>query len=236
MGRGDYYRWNTKRTVEDGLTLSTKHLAAGLNRAQDEDGYSGPVQAGSLQWSKTSTGEVTNSIGYVIERRGRVVLVRFRYTTTRRSGEKIESDYRVPMTWTVPNYGGRRWWWICPLVKNGQVCGRRVGKLYCPNGALLFGCRHCYDLTYESTRQSEGDRIQDRLWTIRRRLGARGTLFDRCPDKPKWMHWETYARLADEYWRLWWADLREMNRRFGLGIELEEGDIARRAREIAARG
>ncbi|MHC4269878.1 MAG: hypothetical protein ACYSWS_04665 [Planctomycetota bacterium] len=50
-------------------------------------------------------------------------------------------------------YGGQRWWFICPLVVNGEVCGRRVGVLYL-GGGEYFGCRHCYDLTYLCQKES----------------------------------------------------------------------------------
>jgi hypothetical protein len=33
--------------------------------------------------------------------------------------------------------------------------GRRVGKLYLPPSARYFGCRHCYDLTYNSVQQHD---------------------------------------------------------------------------------
>ena len=56
-------------------------------------------------------------------------------------------DYRVRLTTTRPQFGGLRWWFICPLIKAGKACGRRVGKLFSPPGERYFGCRHCYDLT-----------------------------------------------------------------------------------------
>ena len=48
----------------------------------------------------------------------------------------------VRLVSTRPNYGGRRWWFVCPLV------GRRVAKLYLPPGARLFGSGDAYGLTY----------------------------------------------------------------------------------------
>jgi hypothetical protein len=41
-----------------------------------------------------------------------------------------------------PSFGGRRWWFICP------VTAKRVGKLYVPNGATHFAGRKAHDLTY----------------------------------------------------------------------------------------
>ena len=60
------------------------------------------------------------------------------------------TPYVVRLTTTVPHLGGFRYWFCCPLTRNGHVCGRRVGKLYLPPGGRYFGCRHCYQLTYQS--------------------------------------------------------------------------------------
>lgn len=62
--------------------------------------------------------------------------------------------YPVRLTATAPRFGGRRWWFLCPL----PGCGRRVGKLYLPLGATGFGCRHCYYLTYRSSQEAKAGR------------------------------------------------------------------------------
>ena len=49
-------------------------------------------------------------------------------------------------------FGGSRWWGRCPLQVNGRPCNRRVGKLYSPSRAAYFGCRICFELTYESAQ------------------------------------------------------------------------------------
>jgi len=57
--------------------------------------------------------------------------IRLYYThTDRRSGEKSEMDFKIPLTTTLCNYGGVRYWFICPLSKNGQYCGKGVGAIY----------------------------------------------------------------------------------------------------------
>jgi hypothetical protein len=39
-----------------------------------------------------------------------------------------------------------------------------VGKLYLPPGGKFFGCRQCYDLTYESCQRSHKyDRFLDHI-------------------------------------------------------------------------
>ncbi|KPL22834.1 MAG: hypothetical protein AMJ75_07315 [Phycisphaerae bacterium SM1_79] len=50
--------------------------------------------------------------------------------------------------------GHYKYWFICPLSRNGVYCGRRVGKLYLAPVANYFGCRHCCDLSYESRNES----------------------------------------------------------------------------------
>ncbi len=79
--------------------------------------------------------------------------VRFQYAQKQPNGENKSFDYSVPLT-TVPcRYGGHRHWFKCPLTVNGKYCGKRVAILY--KGGDYFGCRYCYNLTYES-RNSRG--------------------------------------------------------------------------------
>lgn len=60
--------------------------------------------------------------------------------------EKI--TYSTPLVTTNCYFGGKRYWFICPLVINGKACEKRVGVLY--KCGKYFGCRHCYNLTYRS--------------------------------------------------------------------------------------
>ena len=66
---------------------------------------------------------------------------------------------KVQLTTTSCNFGGVRYWFICPLSINGIYCGRRIGKLYCAPGTNYYGCRHCYNLSYESRNESRFGRI-----------------------------------------------------------------------------
>lgn len=52
-----------------------------------------------------------------------------------------------------------RWWFLCPLSRNGVSCGRRVAKLYRAPRADYYGCRDCYDLSYESRNESRRGRF-----------------------------------------------------------------------------
>jgi len=70
----------------------------------------------------------------------------------------------ISITTTPCYYGGVRNWFLCPAVVKGVLCENRVGMLYLPPGGEVFGCRHCYGLTYESCQQSHKyDRVFDHL-------------------------------------------------------------------------
>jgi hypothetical protein len=110
-------------------------------------------------WSWTSSwsrnGEVVASISYRVESgdNGPAGL-RFMYTITENeTGEKKDYNYIIPVVSTRCNYGGKRWWFICPLVVNGRVCQRRCRIVYLPPGTEYFGCRECHQLTYESRQR-----------------------------------------------------------------------------------
>lgn len=75
--------------------------------------------------------------------------------------DKEELDYKVQLVTTPCNLGGLRYWFVCPLVVNDRPCGKRVGKLYLPPGGKYFGCRSCYNLTYQS--QKEHDKRVDAI-------------------------------------------------------------------------
>ena len=104
------------------------------------------------------------SIGYEVQTTDRGTgTVRLTYTI-RKTAEAF--DYRIGLQTTRPHLGGVRWWFTCPLVKDGRACRRRCGKLYLPPTGKYCGCRSCYDLTYQSCR--EGHRM-DGIWRL---LGA----------------------------------------------------------------
>jgi hypothetical protein len=80
------------------------------------------------------------------------------------------------LTATRPHFGGRRWWFQCPLVVDGVPCRRRCLVLYRPWGAPFFGCRQCHQLTY---RSSQTHRAWRDAWD---RLLAAGAALDRAAD------------------------------------------------------
>jgi len=143
MGRWSYSnRW----TVEECKTITTQFL----NKHKYFNG--GVCYGGGMSWSRN--GEKTGSIGFTVSTVEGDEYIRFQYTQTDwNTDKKTELNYKVRLDWTPCYFGGYRWWFICPLVVHGRSCGRRVGSLHLGNGKY-FGCRHCYNLTYESSKES----------------------------------------------------------------------------------
>jgi hypothetical protein len=139
-GRWGYHRKAT--TVEECRVLDLGDFA--------RKGTFEPGHKGSVRWLRGE--KVVASIGYTVRPGGDRLILQLSYYGTR-TGEDVVQPIRLE---TTPlHFGGRRWWGICPLVVNGQVCKRRVGKLYLPPGGRYFGCRHCYHLTYRSVQKHD---------------------------------------------------------------------------------
>lgn len=183
-GRRD--RSGTKRTADSCRQLDVR-------RWQRE----GLLEAGTrFGWSWTREGKQVANVG-VLVLADRLTL-QYRY---RENGGEWESvDEPVTLAWTRCNYGGRRAWFVCPGVKNGVPCGRRVAVLYLDGRYFL--CRHCYELTYESRREDLDTRLLRKMRAIRERLGGSSDIVSRFPSRPKGVRRQTYCALREEYYRL----------------------------------
>lgn len=80
---------------------------------------------------------------------------------TDQNGEVYSKWHEVRLDWTPCRLGGRRFWFLCPFVGDGVVCGRRAGILYHFRGDL--GCRICLQLTYASQRLKADQRPFGRI-------------------------------------------------------------------------
>uniref|UniRef100_A0A7C4M2Z3 Uncharacterized protein n=1 Tax=candidate division CPR3 bacterium TaxID=2268181 RepID=A0A7C4M2Z3_UNCC3 len=78
---------------------------------------------------------------------------RLKYTQTDLCGNKNDFDYKIDIIATECNFGGERYWFICPL----DGCGRKTRILY-KNGDY-FGCRYCQKLTYKSRNKNRRGKI-----------------------------------------------------------------------------
>lgn len=142
LGSGNWFRWQgSKQTVENSMAL-----AIGIFR-----GRLFPHSDGTVTW--TFRGGKQSSIGYFVTWTNDGPRLTLHYV--RNDVENIE----IPVTLqsTPTHFGGERWWFTCPLIVNGVVCRRRVGKLYLPGGAKYFGCRHCHGLTYRSCQEAHSE-------------------------------------------------------------------------------
>ncbi|AKQ42530.2 hypothetical protein CP97_11555 [Aurantiacibacter atlanticus] len=101
----------------------------------------------------------------------------------------------VTLCHTVPHYGGKRWWMICPYR------GIRVGKLYIPPGGDRFASRKAWRLGYQSQRDTPRDVPFERLFRLQEKLGCeRG--WGQYPRKPKGMWWRTYWQHMERFGKL----------------------------------
>ena len=99
-------------------------------------------------------------------------------------------QYSIQLTKTSCNYGGHRYWWLCPK------CHHRTSTLYC---AGLYVCRHCIGANYGSQLQQPVDRLFSRADAIRQRLGWQRGIANPQGGRPRYMHASTYDRLLCEY-------------------------------------
>ncbi len=121
------------------------------------------------------------------------------------------SDYIVEMTYTVPNYGGNRWWFLCPY--NG--CRKRVEILYLAKSQLA--CRKCLNLAYASQSEEMYSRMDSQSNKISQKLEWDE---DGYSVKPKHMHWKTYNKLVAKRQIYEMNYYRSIVRQFKLDIEI----------------
>src|SRR5262245_6953842 len=80
--------------------------------------------------------------------------------------------------------------WIC-----SPGCGRRCRILY---GGHRLRCRKCLGLRYQCHMLQKHDRAYRQAEKVARRCDPKAQWGQSFPDKPKWMRWATYERLADK--------------------------------------
>jgi hypothetical protein len=111
----------------------------------------------------------------------------------------------IPIVRMSCHYGGDRPYFLCP------GCGRQLTKLYLVNRCFL--CRYCHRLVYASNYESVYKRPWQqalrRVGRLRQRFGTTTQGLDSTrismgigtvdvPERPRWMHVDTYTRLLDE--------------------------------------
>src|SRR5690349_17103381 len=129
MGGSGSTRWgchSKKDTVEECLVLSANQMMREGTLRQ------GILKSGGWSWVNSYTQEQASSIGYEVDAtKLHSSWLRLHYVLTNSKGRV---DYKIRLTLTRPNFGGLRWWFMCPLSVNGRMCNRRVAKIYLPPG------------------------------------------------------------------------------------------------------
>lgn len=143
MGRWSY----SSKTEADGLLKVDIYWLK-------KNGYLHPYgwKSGGVQWTSGWSGQkssISIEVNSVLGSPDKYLRL---YYQTGSGEEKKSIDYKVPLATTPCNYGGARYWFICPLSIGGKYCGRRVGTLY--KTGDYFGCRYCHDLTYDSRKEN----------------------------------------------------------------------------------
>lgn len=105
---------------------------------------------GKISWS--CRGDLTGSACFYVDENNR--FMKFLYTITDRyTHESRDVRYKTYLTTTPCNYGGVRYWFVCP------GCNKRVAVVY-SHECDIFRCRHCVGLKYSS---QSADRISRRF-------------------------------------------------------------------------
>lgn len=141
--------WFKKDTVDEYKNLDIFWLRRqGLLR-----GYCNTGINWNNHWGKSSIGIIIEigpeNTGYI----------RMMYTL-KHNDDAENLDYKVMLSPTNCNYGGRRWWFTCP----NKNCGKRVAKLYLYN--KYFVCRKCADLTYETCQKSGSNFLLGKIFNL----------------------------------------------------------------------
>ena len=101
-----------------------------------------------------------------------------------------EVAQHIPLTFTKPHFGGRRWWMVCD--------GQRMAKLYMPPGGNRFGSREAWGLVYNSQREDAFGRAFGRLSRLQIKLRCEER-WGAEPSRPKGMWRSKYHRLNAEF-------------------------------------
>jgi len=152
FGSGLWQTFKRKLTVEESVVLDSAWMAR--EQAFDPDG----IPLAAMVWRDGRTDDALATVEYRVRTRERLLWL------THAALDEIETQtYALRLSTTDLSWGGKRWWFHCPLVRDNVACDARAAKLYLPPGARYFACRKCYDLTYESCQDSHRF---DRLWRM----------------------------------------------------------------------
>jgi hypothetical protein len=180
-GSGRHYRFDTRLYTEDFRNIDIREF--------NQRGWLNNKEPSTLTWSRR--GEKIASVQFLVRTPVQfpeeIPNIRMRYNVRKNAGAWQELDYKISLTTTECNFGGLRYWFICP------DCNKRVCVLYAD---ILFKCRTCLGIVHKSRNESALDQAtrrlkkeKDNLWPV---LDL--SLFDsvRSLYRPKWMRHKTF--------------------------------------------
>jgi hypothetical protein len=200
MGRK---KWTSRLTVEDCLALNMRDFTRKRVFSLP------PGEFHSCEWSCRGTTAQTMFFRVdEIEGEIRQIWVVYRNPIVR-AGQDPVLGYAIGIASRPCRYGGKRYRFLCPLVRNGIACGRRAERLFLPPGGQYFGCRACHDLTYRSAQQhdqridmlSKADALDLQFKEARKSNNYRKSLLlCRAFDKKRERFLKQFARLRVRGW------------------------------------
>ena len=138
------YYYNKNIEAEDTKSIQTWLL--------NKHGYFNSSKYGTITWTRNGLwGEHKSSVSIQTILPSNTLRITYSQTDND-TDEKKNFDYKIPLVTTSCNYGGLRYWFICPWYKKGVYCGQRVNVLY--KSGDYFACRHCNELTYHSRNEN----------------------------------------------------------------------------------
>lgn len=164
--------------IDDCLRLDINQLRRGKCLQLNASGFNGVIS-----WSSKSSSRVI-SIGYdfnTVDSNDMWLRLFYSYHCSQNILRNI--NYKIQIITTRPNYGGRRIWFVCPII------GKKSSVLYLMPENGVFSCRHAYKYQYASQSKSFIERKLDRLDYYKSEINC-----DEYFQRPKGMHHSTYNR------------------------------------------
>jgi hypothetical protein len=151
-GFGSGIKRTRKVAVEECLSITVSMLFR--NNAL----ISGETTSGLWRW-RAKRGDMTDAVGYAARLAADEGWLRLFY-----AGREEVIERAIQLRTSVPNYGGLRWWFVCPVTGNWTM------KLHLPPGGSQWVSREGGGLTYLSCRES--GRYRTLFARLARRMGT----------------------------------------------------------------
>jgi len=123
-------RWNgheRKTTVEECLKLPINLFTRRGLVERDE-----PTR-GDISWSRPGREDALASISFEVDPTGSEPMVWLFFRLGGDSDDSLDWQ-RIELDSTPCNFGGERWWFLCPSPVRDGCGGRRCGKIHFPAG------------------------------------------------------------------------------------------------------